>query len=278
MIESFQEYWSIIKNITSRNDNKILFLRGQANGDYKKIIPGVFRDDSIDEQNEYRQIQIEYPEEFNKNSHLSNLVKMQHYGCNTRLLDFSLNPLVALYFACEFEFEKNGKVFVIPVEKEQILFQNSDRALMLSCLPAFSKEDKNKLKQFCEKHPRKITDQDIQDCEEMQRFLHEIRGEYPAFKTAIIGKDLLSYYFIRPHKDNERMKSQDGAFAIFGLNEDKSISGINEKAITIEIDAFSKKRILEELEILRINGSIIYPGVERRAMLTRNKIPEWKNK
>lgn len=138
---------------------------------------------------------------------------------------------------------------------------------MLSCLPAFSTEDKNEIKIFCEKHPGEITDQNIQNSKVMQRFLHEIRGEYPTFKTAIIGADLLKYYFIRPHKDNERMKSQDGAFAIFGLDEENLIDEINKKVKTIEIKAESKKEILKDLNLLRINISTIYPGVERGALL-----------
>ena len=276
MVNSFAEYWEKIKEMSPKDDS-ILFLRGQSNGDYIKILPGICRDPKLDEQDEYRQIQIEYPEEFQKNNHLSNLVKMQHYGCNTRLLDFSLNPLVALYFACETDFDKNGKVFIVEVNKSEILFQNSDRALMLSCLPAFSKKDKEEIKTFCQRHPGRITEQDIAFSDVMKRFLHEVRGEHPAFETAVVGEDMLKYYFIRPHKDNERMKSQDGVFAMFGLDEENLVGQINQKVKIIEIQASSKKEILKDLEILRINGSIIYPGVERSAMLNRHKVPRWES-
>lgn len=43
----------------------------------------------------------EIPELFqNTNSNFERISKMQHFGIPTRLLDFSLNPLIALYFAC----------------------------------------------------------------------------------------------------------------------------------------------------------------------------------
>lgn len=52
----------------------------------------------------------------------------------------------------------------------------------------------------------------------MIRFLHEVRGEYPAFECAIVGEHLLNSYFVRKNKDNQRMKIQDGYFIICGLD------------------------------------------------------------
>lgn len=277
VVNSFSEYWEQIVPRISKDQSEILFLRGQANGEYQKILPGTARPQNLlDESEEYKGIQIDYPDEFRRNEHLSNLVKMQHYGCTTRLLDFSMNPLVALFFASEDEFKKNGKVFVISVPKEKILYQYSDKATMLACLPVFSKKDRDDIRDFCIKHPDKITDQDIQDSNVMRRFLHEIRNENPAFVTEIIGNDLLQYYFIRPYKDNERMKTQAGAFAIFGLNEEKLVDDINQETEIIEISASAKPQILRELEVMQINISTVYPGLERRAMIQRNKTARWQ--
>lgn len=50
------------------------------------------------------------PDAFTGLGEFDTLAKMQHYGLPTRLLDFTLNPLIALYFACESKNTKHGRV------------------------------------------------------------------------------------------------------------------------------------------------------------------------
>ncbi|WP_129600919.1 FRG domain-containing protein [Anaerophilus nitritogenes] len=57
------------------------------------------------------------PDEFKNMDDFNTIAKMQHYGLPTRLLDFTMNPLVALYFACcdTNGYNVDGKVyFVLP--------------------------------------------------------------------------------------------------------------------------------------------------------------------
>ena len=53
----------------------------------------------------------------------------QHYGLPTRLLDFTYNPMIALYFACESEPDKDGRVYVKNIGDYILMDADSNEAL-----------------------------------------------------------------------------------------------------------------------------------------------------
>ena len=262
-INSLSEYIAAISDIRVQ-DNEVLFFRGESDVNYI-LIPSVLRSEkSLKEEDEvYHSIMVDFPEKYKSNNHLGNLVNLQHYGANTRLLDLSRNMLASLYFASEESFDTDGRVWVFKLRKKDVLHHNSDRALMLSCLPPLSYEDKLSIKRFCQTHRDVIKDDDIKYDIAMKHLLHEIRREFPAFDTCIVGQDLLDCFCVAANKNNERMFSQDGAFFIFGL-EPVDLTKKECLLMEIIINKSSKKKIIEDLSLCGLTTSAVYPGFERK--------------
>lgn len=277
-IFNFTEYFNVVKKISEDcSYSEKVFYRGVSDFSFG-LRPRILFEKNVTEYDGYHDLLLEYPEEFNTRDHLGTLAKMQHYGNSTRLLDVSDNILTSLFFASEQRPDRDGKIWVFKVPKNEVLHSNSDKALMLSCLAALREEDKLQIRRFCEEHRGVITDQQIVGHNAMIKLLHEIRGEYPAFETAIVGQDILDCFFVLVNKNNIRMKVQSGYFIIFGLDYDLNERKLENLVVEeIIVDKSAKEEILKELKLMRIHSDTIYPDLERTAIYLRNKKLGWKN-
>lgn len=123
-VSSLSEYLEVVKLLhIAYGDNLDLAFRGVSNYEYP-LEPSLkvfqkkpeFTREPFDQ---FYPVELELvnemlttrPEEFvGITSNFDLLAKMQHLGLPTRLLDFSLNPLVALYFTCQSLSENTARV------------------------------------------------------------------------------------------------------------------------------------------------------------------------
>lgn len=76
------------------------------------------------------EVQLEYPSIYRSLSPLECLAHLQHNGVATGLIDFTFNPLVALWFACAVGAKKaSGKVTVLANDSDKICAMKSIKEL-----------------------------------------------------------------------------------------------------------------------------------------------------
>lgn len=267
-----------------------IFYRGQSNAKYK-LTPSVFRNRNLKNENKiYSDIMTECSQEFEDvKLHNEILSKMQHYGVQTRLLDVTVNALVALYFACEGNKNEDGAVFVIKAKDNEIKQYDSDVISILSSLPRFNVDEKKDIKKLAEKAKCKIDkivppkassiDIEVANFNEdplIKRLLHEIKKEKPAFENIINPCDLLNNYFFTPRKNNARIIRQSGAFMIFGLgNEEFEVEEYAErdsdKSYKIIIDRVHKETIIKQLSVCGISKATLHPELYKVAEYIKEK-------
>lgn len=103
-IADYMEIISVLSKVKAEDFvNGEIIYRGMSDKDWK-LLPTLGRYNDLSEGQEYNLVHNLLslrPEAFvNLNSNFEILSKMQHYELPTRLLDFTTNPLIALFFAC----------------------------------------------------------------------------------------------------------------------------------------------------------------------------------
>lgn len=227
-----------------------LYFRGVSNKAYLDAA-GIYRNGSngVNELLMQNLIMAKCANEFTENA-VENLVKLQHYGCPTQLLDVTENPLVALYFACQNEKikETDGQVRVYAVAERELQFTGSEKIRNIANLTKLS--SKIDIAQYLKSQSEK----------QVLEYLHKETD----YMVKCDLRDIFdSYFFIAPQK-NQRIIRQNGAFIANGLfeNEKAAAESVDKFRIaTITISGTQKEEILKYLNSLNINEISLFPDL-----------------
>ena len=268
-IEVFAQY--------SSGSNLLNCYRGQRDASWKNVA-GIFRPDLRDllknEKRAVRDLVSVHPNEFASDETMfDRLVRMQHFGLPTRLLDVSLNALVALYFATDPSPEgsppTDGKVTAFAVHEEREKYYDSDSVSCLANLANMTADEKLEIEAARKRLNSVPEDRRIKtfNDEDVVKRLHQfIRSEKPYFLPIVDPVDLYQPYFVHPKMSNRRILAQSGAFIIHGLRPPTKMyfpRPIEETDFIMP--AASKRAVRQSLESLGINQSTLFPEIDKAA-------------
>ena len=249
-----------------QQDARVLLYRGQSDKGYS-LMPSVFRKNFLRKEHTLiNELMLKFPDGFSSNQ-FERLIKMQHYGLPTRLLDFSTNPLIALYFACLSNQDKDGEVIVLYDYLERY---DSRDVLTIATLSEYQGA---KVKDMAEFLSYKNIQHKIEPISERSYELEKLLSR--------------SYIPVAAPLNNERIKRQHGVIVLFGIC-DKDSENIYQKSAFdlkhilvhdtednieryITVPKEEKKQLLIELDAIGINKSFLFPELEHQAAYIKQK-------
>lgn len=233
-IERYKQYSSV-------------FYRGQSE-EYRSITSSLSRDMGY-VQNEYalynEAIAMKSVEFDGLTVPIEFLSKMQHYGIPTRLIDLSVDPLIALFFAVQNTYSHfSGNVYIYVQQKQSLVDKKVKLLALLATLDSY--EIENIKFTFTKQYRETISKEEIL--------------EYASENAFIEHTEELK-------KMNDRLFSQRGTFAICGNTVEgesikRSINPLDAIApsMLIRIPYEHKLSVKRELdEKYNINETTIYP-------------------
>ncbi len=218
------------------------WFRGHASINYR-LVPSALRYNKRDQRNSaisgIREVQqvlsYKLPRPPAPTERLNWLQIAQHYGFPTRLLDWTQNPVVALYFACCHNPDKDGLVVVMrPLELNAEVNPNNPRLFNYE-------QDRDLIDKYI----------DLDGVESRRRNKRTI---------AVV-----------PSWDHERIYLQQGFFTLHGSKQFEIDSSQVSSLTYIPVPQEAKARMIKELSRVGMGEMFVYPEPEHACNYLRQK-------
>jgi len=278
-IEEFAQYFA--------GSSQLKCYRGQRNCTWQNVA-GIFRPELkellVHEKRAVRELISVQPHEFASDETMfDRLVRMQHFGLPTRLLDVSRNALVALFFATDpgpvGSKPSDGMVTALAIPPELEKYYDSDSVSCIANLANMTSEEKDEIYRLGESMSEDMSgDENIEKFNEsdvIKRLLQFIRAEKPYFQPIMNPMDLFVPYYVHPKMSNRRILAQSGAFVLYGLKPPSTMFfpyQIEETAFVVPEG--NKSFIREALDNIGINESTLFPEIDKAAARIKNSYAE----
>lgn len=302
-----KELLDVLNEISPNLDpDEKYWFRGQSDTSYK-LIPTVFRKNESGQFYNEAKLLKEFvrhnPEARALHSDtLELLTYAQHYGLPTRLLDWSTNLLVAIFFACNADFDKDANLYIYKLtddlektEKRKNLYEQfvncENYARCLKIIHAEVKSLSERDNRFFLINSKPLNEFVFDDFMlnyglykqmEINIAEREFEGD-DYYDESNIFSSAIPY---EPMLANERIKRQQGCFTLHGgkifddmqslpvvAMDEETYSNFNDwshRIVKQKILAKDKKEILRQLMMLGITNHTLFPEIEHQTRYLKN--------
>lgn len=271
--DSVEAFLKILYDMPSKESTEN-FFRGHEDAAFE-LTPALLREwpdrgwpFMANEDRLCKELLIAHYEEFQGDQYcFDRLVRMQHYGLPTRLLDISGNPLIALFFACnstQERFDTAGEAIIFRVSSDKVKYYDSDTVSCLANLSNLTYAQKNEIDLTLDISAFNKTNI-------AQKLLHHIKSEKGFFEGRIVPNDLGSIICVKAKQTNTRIKSQSGSFLLFGQGAATLPESGQEGIEIARVTVINKEHILKQLDSININATTVYPSIDRTTVHLRDR-------